>query len=59
MVLDIDLKGIVYGDGLKRTTCDTLEEIRTVKNKLGDRYKATWRVEYPDATFYIVGYTPE
>lgn len=59
MKIDIDLESIVYEDGLKRTSFDTLEEVRNFIKEIGSRYRATWRCEYPDAIFYIVGYMPE
>ena len=59
MRVDIDFKTIVFEDGLKRTTFDTLEEVRSFIKEIGNRYRATWKCEYPDVTFYIVGYMPE
>lgn len=59
MRVDIDFKTIVFEDGLKRTTFDTLEEVRGFMKEIGDRYRATWKCEHPDMTFYIVGYMPE
>lgn len=33
---------------------DTLEEAKTFKKELGDRYLRTWKSIHPDMTFYIV-----
>ena len=59
MRVDIDFNTIVFEDGLKRTTFDTLEEVRSFIKEIGNRYMATWKCEYSDMTFYIVGYIPE
>ncbi len=59
MRVDIDFKNIVFEDGLKRTTFDTLEEVRGFMKEIGDRCRVIWKYEYPDMTFYIVGYMPE
>lgn len=33
---------------------DTIEEVNAFKETIGDRYRRTYKVEYPDMTYYIV-----
>ena len=38
---------------------DTLAETKAFKKELGDKYRRTWKCEYPDITFYIVEFEEE
>lgn len=42
-----------------KKTFDTLEEAQAFKRTLGDRYRRTWKSEYPDCTLYTVDFKPE
>jgi hypothetical protein len=33
---------------------DTEEEAKDFRKTIGDKYRATYRVDYPDSTFFIV-----
>lgn len=58
MRIDIAFSTTVFEDGLMRSTFDTLKEVQDFKKEIGNRYRATWRRDYPDMNFYIVGYAP-
>lgn len=38
---------------------DTLEEAMKFKALIGTRFKACYKLEYPDMTFYVVEYDAE
>lgn len=42
-----------------RKSFDTREEAMEFSKTLGDKYKACYKVEYPDCVFYIVEFEEE
>ena len=42
-----------------RKSFDTKEEAIAFSKTLGDKYKATYKIEYPDCVFYIVEFEEE